>query len=123
MLSGRYPPVTGFQGAGVPSKAGQLLSVFPLEFPLLPSVLKQANYTTVMVGKVSSCCPLGVIPAMGNSRHAPYPSNGLLTPRSLWQYHLGFARQGDLPEERGFDRFLGYFTGGRLLALQNIPPC
>eukprot|EP00035_Acanthoeca_spectabilis_P004781 m.106897 g.106897 ORF g.106897 m.106897 type:complete len:595 (-) comp12726_c0_seq2:229-2013(-) len=78
MLSGRYPPVTGFQGAGVPSKAGQLLSVFPLEFPLLPSVLKQANYTTVMVGK----------------------------------YHLGFARQGDLPEERGFDRFLGYFTGG-----------
>lgn len=28
------------------------------------------------------------------------------------KYHLGYARAADVPERRGFDRWLGYFTGG-----------
>jgi arylsulfatase A-like enzyme len=79
MLSGRYAPNTGFEGAGGATKSGKgKINVFPLDVPMLPAVLKKAGYATLMAGK----------------------------------WHLGFARQADLPENRGFDAYLGYLSGG-----------
>ena len=52
LMSGRYAPNTGFEGAGGNGgKKGSHVSVFPTEQPLLPAALKAANYTTLMAGK------------------------------------------------------------------------
>jgi len=52
MLSGRYAPNTGFEGAGGDGGAkGKSVKVFPSDQPLLPATLKAAGYATVMAGK------------------------------------------------------------------------
>lgn len=51
-MSGRYAPNTGFEGAGGGGRErGARVRVFPTEQPLLPAMLKRANYTTLMAGK------------------------------------------------------------------------
>ena len=52
-LSGRYAPMTGFEGAGGvgSAHAGARVRVFPTEQPLLPAALSASGYATVMAGK------------------------------------------------------------------------
>ena len=47
-MSGRYAPMTGFEGAGGGGgKKGGKVHVFPTEQPLMPAMLKAANYVSL----------------------------------------------------------------------------
>jgi hypothetical protein len=51
-LSGRYAPMTGFEGAGGGGgKQGGRVRVYPTTQPLMPAMLKAAKYDTIMAGK------------------------------------------------------------------------
>ena len=49
-----------------------------------------------------------------STTHSPRLTTTTALPALLihTEWHLGFARPVDLPEERGFDAYLGYLTGG-----------
>ena len=60
--------------------------------------------------------PIHSLPALPHSPYSTTHSPRLTTTTTALlihtEWHLGFARPVDLPEERGFDAYLGYLTGG-----------
>jgi len=116
IMTGRYPPRFGFESTPAPPAMGQMMS--DLQSSVLAEGQPGGLFFSDLVSEVPPMEEQGVPPSEITIAEL-LGENGYRS-LMLGKWHLG-GTPGQLPNDQGFDEFLGFHSGGSLFGAENDP--